>query len=328
MNVKVSERALREIYLKNFQIALQKSAPWTIMSSYNMINGTYTSQNRPLLKTYLREESKFKGLIMTDWFAGKNAVEQMEAGNDLLMPGTKAQKKSIIEAIKTGKLSMKALDENVKRILELVLKSPTFKGYKYSETPDLKKHAQISRKVASEGMILLKNEGVLPMATVKNVALFGNHSYELISGGTGSGDVNKSYMISLDKGLENANYTVQANLATTYKRYYQVEKAKLPPLISPFHPHTAVPEMPIDSELAQKMALENDIAVFTIGKYSGEFVDRTLDKDFSLTSSEKAAFEAVSKAFHAQGKKIIVVLNIGGVIETATWREIKLMPFY
>lgn len=319
MNVNVSERALREIYLKNFQIALQKSNPWTIMSSYNMINGTYTSQNKPLLKTFLREESKFKGLVMTDWFAGKNATEQMQAGNDLLMPGTKAQKITIIEALKTGKLSMKDLDENVKRVLELVLKSPTFKSYKYSETPDLKKHAQISRQVASEGMILLKNEGVLPMTTAKKVALFGNHSYELIAGGTGSGDVNKSYMISLDSGLENANYSLNPSLTTTYKQYYKDGKAKLPPLASPFHPHTAVPEMPINADLAQKMANENDVAVFTIGKHSGEFVDRTLDNDFNLTNSEKAAFETVTEAFHSVGKKVIVVLNIGGVIETDSW---------
>jgi beta-glucosidase len=321
MNVHVSERALREIYLKNFQVALQKSEPWTIMSSYNMINGVYTSQNRPLLHTYLRQESKFKGLVMSDWFAGKNAVEQVQAGNDLLMPGTKAQKISIIDAIKTGKLSMKQLDENVKRVLELVLKSPTFKGYKYSETPDLKQHAQISRQVASEGIILLKNEGVLPMATIKKIALFGNNSYELIAGGTGSGDVNKSYMISLDKGLENASYFVHANLATTYKNYYKEGKAKMPPPASPFHPNTVVPEMNINAALAQKMAVENDIAVFTIGKHSGEFVDRTLDSDFNLTSSERAAFETVSKAFQAQGKKVVVVLNIGGVIETASWKD-------
>jgi len=170
-------------------------------------------------------------------------------------------------------------------------------------------------------MILLKNEGVLPIKTKKKVALFGNHSYELIAGGTGSGDVNKSYMISLDKGLENANFTVDANLTTTYKQYYQAGKAKLPPLLSPFHPHTAVSEMPIDAELAQKMAIENDFAVFTIGKHSGEFVDRTLEKDFNLTDSESTAFEAVSKAFHSQGKKVVVVLNIGGVIETASWRD-------
>jgi beta-glucosidase len=128
-------------------------------------------------------------------------------------------------------------------------------------------------------------------------------------------------MISLDKGLTNANYTVHQTLSETYKTYFKAGKAKLPPLASPFHPHTAVPEMPMDAALAQKMALENDIAILTIGKHSGEFVDRNLDKDFNLTSAEKATIETVSKAFHAKGKKVVVVLNIGGVIETASWRD-------
>lgn len=321
MNVHVSERALREIYLKNFQIALQKCSPWTIMSSYNMVNGTYTSQNRALLDTFLRQESQFKGLVMSDWFGGKDAVAQMKAGNDILMPGTLNQKMSIIEAVQTGKLSVKQLDENVKRVLELVVKSPTFKRYQYSNKPDLKQHAQVSRKVASEGMVLLKNEATLPMTTVKKVALFGNFSYDLIAGGTGSGDVNKSYMVSLDKGLANANFIVNPLLSEIYKKYYTEGKAKLPPLLSPFHPHTAVAEMPIDEASAQKMAIENDIAVLTIGKHSGEFLDRDLNKDFNLTIAEKALIENVSKAFHAQGKKVVVVLNIGGVIEIASWRE-------
>lgn len=321
MKVHVGERALREIYLKNFQIALQKCEPWTIMSSYNLLNGSYTSQNRALLDTFLRQESGFKGLVMSDWFAGDNAVEQIKAGNDLLMPGTLPQKSALIDAAKTGKLSISDLDKTVTRVLELVLKSPTFNGYKYSETPDLKQHAQIARQVAAEGMILLKNEGTLPITSAKNVALFGNFSYDMIAGGTGSGDVNKAYMVSLDKGLANANYTVNASLAEMYKKYSIEQKAKLPPLKSPFHPKTPITEMPVETSLVEKMAAENEIAVLTIGKHSGEFADRNLEKDFNLTSNEKAMIEAVSKAFHAKGKKVVVVLNIGGVIETASWRD-------
>jgi beta-glucosidase len=321
MNVHVGERALREIYLKNFQIALQKCEPWTIMSSYNLVNGKYTSQNRALLDTFLRQESGFKGLVMSDWFAGDDALQQMKAGNDLLMPGTLPQKSALIDAAKTGTLSMADLDKNVTRVLELILKSPTFLGYKYSDAPDLKQHAQIARQVAAEGMVLLKNEGTLPISSMKNIALFGNFSYEMIAGGTGSGDVNKAYMISLDKGLSNANYTVNPSLAAIYKKYGIEQKAKLPPPLSPFHPKNAIDEMPVDATLAQKMATENEIAVLTIGKHSGEFADRNLEKDFNLTTKEKALIESVSKAFHAKGKKVVVVLNIGGVIETASWQD-------
>jgi beta-glucosidase len=170
-------------------------------------------------------------------------------------------------------------------------------------------------------MILLKNEGTLPLTTTKNIALFGNISYEMIAGGTGSGDVNKAYIISLDKGLANANYTVNAALSEAYKKYGIEQKAKLPPPPPPFLPKNTIPEMPIDAVLAQKMAAENDIAVLTIGKYSGEFLDRNLEKDFNLMPLEKAMVETVSKAFHAKGKKVVVVLNIGGTIETVSWRD-------
>jgi beta-glucosidase len=320
MDVKVSERTLREIYLRNFQVALQKCDPWTIMSSYNYVNGTYTSQSRALLDTFLRQESQFKGVVMTDWFAGDDAVAQMNAGNDLLMPGTLAQKAQIMEGAKSGTLNLKFLDENVKRILTLVLKSPTFQGHQASNKPDLKAHAAISRQVASEGMILLKNEAALPMSAAKNVALFGNGSYSLIAGGTGSGDVNKAYMVSLDQGLTNANFAVHAPLAQAYTTYVKEATAKLPP-VAPFMPKTAIAEMQISAAMATKMAAENDIAIFTIGKHSGEFADRNLERDFYLTAAEKAALDAVSKAFRAAGKKMVVVLNIGGTIETASWRD-------
>jgi beta-glucosidase len=321
MNVQVSERALREIYLKNFQIAVQNSNPWTIMSSYNLINGTYTSQSRALLDTVLRKEWGFKGLVMTDWFGGKDAVEQMKAGNDLLMPGTLPQKTAIVEGVKNSALSTKQLDENVERILNLILKTPTFSGYKYSDAPDLKAHAELARKAASESMILLKNTDVLPFKSVKKVAVFGNGSYDLIAGGTGSGDVNKAYMVSLNDGLTNAKYEVDERLMGLYKTYKIEEKAKQPKPKTPFDPRVAIPEMPIGADLVVNTVALNDIAVITIGKNSGEFADRNLDVDFNLSEGEKTLIDDVSVAFHAKKKKVIVVLNVGGVVETASWRD-------
>jgi beta-glucosidase len=325
INEIISERTLREIYLKNFEIAVKKAQPWTVMSSYNKINGTYTSQNYDLLTTILRKEWGFKGLVMTDWFGGKDPVAQMQAGNDLLMPGTKQQSQRIIDAVNHDSLDVKVLDENVDRVLNLILKSPSFKNYKFSDKPDLKKDAAISREAASEGMVLLKNnDNALPLTSAKNIALFGVNGYELIAGGTGSGDVNKAYTVSLAEGLTNAGYSLNSEMKNVYSDYVNDYKAKNPKqsVMEQFmHPRPPMPEYTIDNDLIIKQASANDVAIISIGRNAGEGKDRKIEDDFTLTDAEQLLIKNVSNAFHAQNKKVIVVLNIGGVIEVASWRD-------
>ncbi|HVV55858.1 MAG TPA: glycoside hydrolase family 3 N-terminal domain-containing protein [Mucilaginibacter sp.] len=322
INEIISQRALREIYLKGFEIAIKNSHPWTVMSSYNKINGTYTSETRALLTTILKNEWGFKGLVMTDWFGGHDAVAQMNAGNDLLMPGGPPQSQAIVDAVKKGTLSEKQLDANVERVLNIVLKSPEFKKYKFSSKPNLKKDAQISRMAAAQGMVLLKDDGnALPLGNGKKVALFGNTSYDMIAGGTGSGDVHKAYIISLTQGLENAGYTVDNSLKNDYETYLKDAKAKQPKSRNFFTPTPPIPQMTVSPDLLASEADNSDVAVFTLGRNAGEGADRKVEDDFDLSDSEKALIKSISDAFHAKGKKLIVVLNIGGVIETASWRD-------
>jgi beta-glucosidase len=229
VNTIVSERALRELYLKGFEITVKKSQPWTVMSSYNLINGAFTSERNDLLTAILRKEWGFNGFVMSDWFGGKDAVAQMKAGNDLLMPGSEPQVKKIIDAVKAGQLDEKVLDKNIEAILNIVLKTGTFKGAVYPDQPDLAKDALIARQAAGESMILLKNDnGALPLAPNDHVALFGINGYNLIAGGTGSGDVNRLYTVPLSEGLFHAGLMVDGSLYAAYTGYIADETAKHP----------------------------------------------------------------------------------------------------
>jgi beta-glucosidase len=321
INTIVSERALREIYLRGFEIAVKESSPWTVMSSYNKINGVYTSETPGLLTTILRDEWGYKGLVMTDWFGGKNPVAQENAGNDLLMPGTAAQSKSIVDAIDSVKLDIKILDRNIEKILNIILLSPSFKNYLASEKPELKNNAAITRNAAAESMVLLKNDNALPIALKKKIALFGNTSYVLIAGGTGSGDVHKAYTINLKQGLENAGFSIDEKLNSGYEDYIKVQNANRPKPRNFFMLPPPIPEMKYETESINKTSEGSDLAIFTLGRNAGEGADRKVDNDFNLSDDEKTLLKQISEAFHKKGKKLIVVLNIGGVIETASWRD-------
>jgi beta-glucosidase len=326
-DARVSPRALREIYLKGFEIAVKESQPWTVMSSYNYLNGTYTSENKELLSTLLRDEWGFKGMVMTDWFGGKDAVAQMIAGNDMLQPGQDKQYEAIVKGVKEGKLDEAVLNRNVKRILEMILRTPRFKGYEFSNKPDLKAHAAITRQSATEGMVLLKNEKeALPFTSqVKNIALFGCTSYDFIAGGTGSGNVNRAYTVSLLDGLTRAGYQVNENLKSQYEQHIISENKRNEPKeknqMSAFLPKPRPTEMVPSKALLKEMAVGSDVALITIGRTSGEFLDRIV-ADFNLTKEEFSLIQSITNEFHSAGKKVVVVLNIGGVIETSTWKNL------
>ena len=329
VNTIVSERALREIYLKGFEIVVKEAQPWTVMSSYNKINGIYTSESHDLLTNILRNDWGFEGYVMTDWGGGMDAVAQMKAGNDMLQPGQPKQFKDIVTAVKNGSLDEKILDLNISRILKIMLKSPRYNKYNFPNAPDLTAHAAVTRQAASDGMVLLKNgNNSLPFgASVKTVAAFGNTSYEFIAGGTGSGAVNKAYTISLTDGLKNGGYLINDDLQGMYRKYIADVRAKAPPSKNPFAAMLGgiepVAEMAVSPDLAAKLADKNDIGLITLGRNAGEGYDRqAVEGDFYLTVTEKEMIKNVTEAFHAKGKQVVVILNVAGVIETASWRDL------
>ena len=340
----ISQRALREIYLKGFEIAIKEAKPWTVMTSYNYINGVYTSESKDLVQTILRDEWGYEGTVMTDWFGGKDGAKQMWAGNDMLQPGKNEQFDSIVAGVKSGKLDEVDLDRNVRRVLNLVEKSPRFQGYQYSNKPDLKAHAAVTRQSAAEGMVLMKNSplqtspdkgGVLPFdENIKNVALYGCTSYDFIAGGTGSGNVNHAYVVSLLDGLKNGGYVVSDELKTAYEQYInEAKEAKKKALeelakkdsqsamLANFMPGTLPAEKQFTADELAAQANVADVAIITIGRISGEFIDRKV-ADFNLNASELQLIQQVCDVYHKAGKQVVVLLNIGGVIETASWKDL------
>ena len=320
IDVQVAERPLREIYLRAFEIAVREGRPQALMTSYNRLNGTYTSQNRQLIDGVLRREWGYFGVVMTDWFAGDDPVAQLRAGNDLLMPGTGVQQRMLREAFAKGTLTSMMLDRHVAQILMLVLRSPTFLGVQATDAPDLEGHAKLAREAAASGMVLLRNVGgVLPLPRSRRIALFGNASYDAIIGGSGSGAVAAARAVPLAEGLRASGYAVDAAVAEGYATFIDETRRKTPPR-SPLSPPQRFPERPVSAAEIESAAQRADVAVVTIGRRSGEFADLSRELDFELQAGERELLERLSRAFRERGKNVVVVLNIGSVMETASWR--------
>lgn len=323
-NAIVSERALREIYLKNFEIAVRESQPWTIMTSYNFINGEHAAESKRLLTDILRDEWGFEGAVMTDWNGGYDDAAIVRAGNEMIQPGRDERYVNLLNAIHDGSLSMDDVDRAVTRILELVVRTPKFKGYKPSESPDLKAHAKVCKKVADEGVVLLKNKSAaLPMSKDNEIALFGVTSYDFIAGGTGSGNVNRPYVVDLMSGLSNVGFRLEPELDAFYKDYMKAEALRCARINGDnkwfIDRERAIEVVP--DELIVKTAANADDAVITIGRVFGEGKDRDYYHSYLLSEREKELISKVSDCFHEAGKKVTVILNVGGLVEMMSWQD-------
>ena len=317
----VSRRALREIYLKNFEIAVKEGHPWTVMSSYNKLNGQYTQQDYDLLTTVLRDEWGYDGIVITDWGYKENTVKAVQAGNDLMDPGADFEVERILNGVKEGRLSMEDVDRNVRRILEYVVKTPHFRNYAHTNRPDLQAHALTAREAAAESIVLLRNERhALPLKGNERVALYGVSSENFIAGGTGSGEVNKPYVITMTQALEDAGFILDEGL----KKYYSLEARALKHrfTMEPVEDNEYREEPFLTAPSIQFQASLNDVAVVVFGRQAGEGKDRHVENDFELSATERELLVNLSKAYRPRGKKVVVILNVGGVIETASWKHL------
>lgn len=328
-------RTLREIYMRGFQIAIDEAKPWAIMSSYNKVNGTYVNQRTDAMSSILRSEWGFTGLSMTDWFAGISGFADwfsandtsiaasaniMKAGNNLIEPG--GAKTFLQAAISAGTLTEAEVTNNVVDILTQVQKTPTYNNYAYSNNPDLNSHATLARQAADEGMVLLKNSNTtLPIATSKKLAVFGVNQVNTFKGGTGSGDVHAAYTTDIVDGLA-SQYSVDTDLKSYYSTYFSANKVAATGMFAGSgHYSCAESTITGNSSLVSLLtaaATNDDVAVISIGREAGEGTDRTNTKgDYQLSDAELDMITQVTTAFHAQGKKVVAVLNVGGVMDTS-----------
>jgi beta-glucosidase len=341
-NAVVSQRALREIYLRGYEIAVKEGKPKAIMTAYNKLNGYYTPEIPEMLQGIVRDEWGFDGLYMTDFDMNYgDAVAQVRAGINLIMSGNERELNEITNALKNKELDIGALDKNLYYNMKLKLDSPSMKGNKPSFKPDLRAHAKVARAAAAEGMVLLKNDNkTLPISKKNKVALFGKISYHLIPYGTGSGSVRSNkYAVSINDGLQSAGFKVLDEIEKSYTAL--IEKIKKENLVPPYFdnpkmrsdngiegnqspPHFKERLVAFSKEPAISVAdilkyeSQSDVAVITYGRSAGENYENGY---LPITQVELDLLKNVSAVFHAKGKRVIVVLNVGGVWETASWRD-------
>jgi beta-glucosidase len=306
MNSNVDKRTLNEIYLTPFEIAIKKSNPWTVMACYNRVQGTYGTQSEYLLTDVLKKEWDYKGIVISDWFAVVDRVEGIKAGMHIEMPGVaKANDKLIVEAVKNGSLDETVLNEIVKEILSIVLKS---KSLEVKDTKfDTLGHHNFARKVASEAITLLKNtNNVLPVTKekYKSVAIIGEFAASPRFQGNGSSEVKPT---QLDKVLDIVKNEYGNNVKITYAQGYKLSDDNDFSLI----------------EEAKKIAKEADIALVFAGlplHYESEGIDRThinMPASHNKLISEIAAIQNNTVAVLTNGSAVAMpwLNEVPGVVE-------------
>ncbi|MGW8225585.1 MAG: glycoside hydrolase family 3 C-terminal domain-containing protein [Anaerolineales bacterium] len=295
INSEVDERALREIYLPAFEAAVKKAKPWTVMCSYNKLNGTYAAENHRLLSEILKEEWGYEGFVVSDWGAVHDRVEALQAGLDLEMPGPRDRRvNEVIEAVRSGELDEAVLDESVGRILEIVFKAAeTKKGGSFEAD---KNHA-LARQAAGEGMVLLKNNGILPLKSYKKIAVIGRAAQEAYYQGGGSSHINPTHLDNPYEELQK----LAGDAQLSYVDGYPVEDSFNQALI----------DEAVESAGSAEVAL---VYISLPAAKESEGYDRP---DLDLSSHQVALLKAVT----AVQPDTVVILNSGAPVVMGEWIE-------
>jgi len=293
ISAEVDERTLREIYLPAFEKAIKQAQPWTVMCSYNKVNGTFASEHHQLLTEILKDEWGFEGLVVSDWGAVRDRVAALRAGLDWEMPGPEDRRvKAVVDAVRSGKLDESMLNESVRRILRIVFKA--------KETPkagafDVDAHHELARKIASEGMVLLKNDGILPLMGQQHIAVIGRSAETPHFQGGGSSHINTTKVAMPFKELQ----ARAENAELTYAEGYPKDDSFRQDMI----------------DQAVTVAQSADVALLYIALPTFKESEGYDRKDLDLTEQQIALIKAVAKV----QPKTVVVLNNGAPVAMSEW---------
>jgi beta-glucosidase len=291
----VDERTLREIYLAAFEKAVKQAKPWTVMCSYNKLNGTYASENYHLLTEILKEEWGFEGLVVSDWGAVHDRVASLKGGLDWEMPGPQPKRtKAVIDAVRSGTLDEAVLSESVRRILRIVLKA--------KETPkkgtfNVEAHHDLAHQIANEGVILLKNNGLLPLKGHEQIAVIGRSAEQAYFQGGGSSHVNATKVAIPFNEVKNQD----KNAEITYSEGYPADSSFQQAMI----------------DRSVDLAKTADVALLYISLPADKESEGYDRKDLDLSDHQVALIKAVAKV----QPKTVVILNNGAPIVMGSWIE-------
>ncbi len=293
ISAEVDERTLREIYLPAFEKAVKQARPWTVMCSYNKLNGTFASEHYHLLTEILKNEWDFEGLVVSDWGAVRDRVAALKGGLDLEMPGPQERRvNAVVEAVRSGKLDEAILDESVRRILNIVFKA---KETPKNGTFDVDAHHELAHKIATEGMVLLKNNGLLPLKGQQHIAVIGHSAESAHFQGGGSSHINPTKVAVPFKELQ----AQAGNAELTYAEGYPIDNSFRQALI----------------DQAVTFAQSADVAVLYIALPTFKESEGYDRPDLDLTEQQIALIKAVSKV----QPKTVVVLNNGAPVAMSAW---------
>ena len=293
ISAEIDERTLREIYLPAFEKAVKQAKPWTVMCSYNKVKGTFASEHHQLLTEILKDEWGFEGLVVSDWGAVRNRVAALRAGLDWEMPGPQDRRvKAVVEAVNSGQLDESLLNESVRRILRIVFKA--------KETPkvgsfDAHAHHELAHKIASEGMVLLKNDGILPIQGQQHIAVIGRSAEKAHFQGGGSSHINATKVAMPFMELQSR----ADNAELTYAEGYPADNSFRQDLI----------------DQAVILAQSADLALLYIALPSFKESEGYDRHDLDLTEQQIALIKAVANV----QPKVIVVLNNGAPVAMSAW---------